>query len=277
MKFFQQALYGLLIGVANIIPGVSGGTIAVMLGIYDQLIDAVSSLRRRFWDSVRYLFPIGVGAVAGILLFSHLLKFLLGTYPGPTNFFFLGLILGGIPVIIRRIRSSGRLRPVSIVPLIAAFLCMILLFVFSRSDGGPTALITSLTFGRTLQFFFCGALAAACMILPGVSGSMVMMLLGVYYSILTAIAELNIILLLPVAFGILLGFFGGAKLIGLCLHRWEQGAYSAILGLIAGSLFPVLNNAQIGANLQGVFSIVTLILGVLFSLWMLRLQKHFGG
>lgn len=277
MKFFQYTLYGLLIGVANIIPGVSGGTIAVMLGIYDQLIDAVSSLRRRFWDSVRYLFPIGVGAAIGILLFSHLLKFLLSAYPGPTNFFFLGLILGGIPVIARRIRGSGHLHPSSFVPLIAAFLCMILLFIFSQTGGDPTAVTTSLTFGRTLQFFFCGALAAACMILPGVSGSMVMMLLGVYYSILTAISDLNVVLLLPVAFGILLGFFGGAKLIGLCLHRWEQGTYSAILGLIAGSLFPVLRNAHIGANLQSVFSIVFLILGVLFSLWMLRLQKHFGG
>ena len=93
MDFLSRMLKGLVVGVANIIPGVSGGTMAVVMGIYDKLIGAVSDLRRDFKNSVIYLFPIGVGALLGILLFSYLIEYLLANFTMPTNIFFLGLIL----------------------------------------------------------------------------------------------------------------------------------------------------------------------------------------
>lgn len=96
MDFLSRIVKGLVVGVANIIPGVSGGTMAVVMGIYDKLIGAVSDLRKDFKNSVLYLLPIGIGAVLGIVLFSHLIEFLLRDFTMPTNIFFLGLILGSI-------------------------------------------------------------------------------------------------------------------------------------------------------------------------------------
>ena len=206
MEFLSRVLKGLVVGVANIIPGVSGGTMAVVMGIYDRLIGAVSDLRRDFKNSLLYLFPIGIGAVLGIVLFSHLIKFLLEGYPMPTNLFFLGLILGSIPMIFRRARK-------------------------------------------------------------------VMVLLGVYTSVLTAISDLNIPLLLPVGVGVLLGIFFGAKGINWCMKHYEQQTYFAILGLIAGSVPPILLNAGFTPGVQTVVSLFTLAAGAAIAWWMGKLEN----
>lgn len=272
MEFLKNMLYGLLIGTANIIPGVSGGTMAVVLNIYDQLIGAVSDLRRKFRDSLRLLIPIGLGAVIGIVAFSKLIKFLLGAYPAPTNFFFLGLVIGSIPLIYKRAANQKKLQTVHFVPFLAALAVMLFMTLLPANDGAG-ALITSLTPVNAVWLVLCGAIAAASMILPGVSGSMVMMILGVYTSILTAISDFNILLLIPVGVGILAGLFGGAKIIGLCMSRFPQGTYFAILGLIVGSIYPVFRNAEFHLNLQGGVAIVMLCLGTVCTIFMERLQK----
>ena len=191
MEFLSRVLKGLVVGVANIIPGVSGGTMAVVMGIYDRLIGAVSDLRRDFKNSLLYLFPIGIGAVLGIVLFSHLIKFLLEGYPMPTNLFFLGLILGSIPMIFRRARKES-FQKSSLLPFAVSFAVMLLMTIFQNVSDASSALITTLTPLTAIRLLLSAAVAAACMIMPGISGSMVMVLLGVYTSVLTAISDLNI-------------------------------------------------------------------------------------
>ena len=185
MEFLSRVLKGLVVGVANIIPGVSGGTMAVVMGIYDRLIGAVSDLRRDFKNSLLYLFPIGIGAVLGIVLFSHLIKFLLEGYPMPTNLFFLGLILGSIPMIFRRARKES-FQKSSLLPFAVSFAVMLLMTIFQNVSDASSALITTLTPLTAIRLLLSAAVAAACMIMPGISGSMVMVLLGVYTSVLTA-------------------------------------------------------------------------------------------
>ena len=184
MEFLSRVLKGLVVGVANIIPGVSGGTMAVVMGIYDRLIGAVSDLRRDFKNSLLYLFPIGIGAVLGIVLFSHLIKFLLEGYPMPTNLFFLGLILGSIPMIFRRARKES-FQKISLLPFAVSFAVMLLMTIFQNVSDASSALITTLTPLTAIRLLLSAAVAAACMIMPGISGSMVMVLLGVYTSVLT--------------------------------------------------------------------------------------------
>lgn len=268
--FFKNALYGLIIGVANIIPGVSGGTMAVVLNIYDRLIDAVGTLRKHFKKNLLFLIPIAAGAGIGILLFSTLIKYLLAYYPMPTNFFFLGLVAGSFPMIFRRATSHG-FKPTYLIPAVAAFAALVVI-TFAPS-GGQGAVMTQLTPLSAIWLAVCGAVASACMILPGVSGSMVMMILGVYTTILTAISDFNIPLLIPVALGILLGLFGGAKLIAACMDRFFSATYFAIIGLIAGSIVPVLRNAGFSFGLQGLFSLCAFAAGIACTILMSRLQK----
>ncbi len=273
MDFLSRVLKGLIVGVANIIPGVSGGTMAVVIGIYDKLIAAVSNLKKDFKNSVIYLFPIGIGAVLGILLFSHLIKFLLQDYTMPTNIFFLGLILGSIPMIYHK-AVKEKVKKSSILPFVVCFGIMILMtFLQGVSDEGNT-LITTFSIGNAIRLVLSAALAAACMIMPGISGSMVMVLLGVYTSVLTAISSINLAVLIPVAVGVLIGLFGGAKGIDYCMKKYEQQTYFAILGLIAGSVLPIVLSAGYTPGFQTVLSVVTLVAGAGIALWMGKLEKN---
>lgn len=267
MDFLSRLLKGLIVGVANIIPGVSGGTMAVVIGIYDKLIGAVSDLRKDFKNSVIYLFPIGVGALLGIVLFSHLIEFLLRDFTMPTNIFFLGLILGSIPMIFKR-ATQKRFEKVSILPFLVCFAVMMLMTFFQNVSDEGSALITTLTAGTAIRLVLSATVAAACMIMPGISGSMVMVLLGVYTSVLTAISSMNIPVLIPVAIGVLAGILLGAKVINLCLRRYEQQTYFAILGLIAGSILPICFNAGYTPGFQTVLSVITLVAGTAIAFWM---------
>ncbi len=267
MDFLSRLLKGLIVGVANIIPGVSGGTMAVVIGIYDKLIGAVSDLRKDFKNSVIYLFPIGVGALLGIVLFSHLIEFLLRDFTMPTNIFFLGLILGSIPMIFKR-ATQKRFEKVSILPFLVCFAVMMLMTFFQNVSDEGSALITTLTAGTAIRLVLSATVAAACMIMPGISGSMVMVLLGVYTSVLTAISSMNIPVLIPVAIGVLAGILLGAKVINLCLRRYEQQTYFAILGLIAGSILPICLNAGYTPGFQTVLSVITLVAGTAIAFWM---------
>lgn len=272
MEFLTRMVQGLVVGVANIIPGVSGGTMAVVMGIYDKLISAVSDLKKDFKKSVLYLLPIGLGAVLGIVLFSHLIKYLLGSYSMPTNFFFLGLILGSIPMIYRR-ASREKFQKSSAIPFAVCFAVMLLMTLLQNVSDEGSALITSLTLMTAIRLFLSGAVAAACMIMPGVSGSMVLVLLGAYTSVLTAISALNLPILIPVAFGVLVGLFGGAKIINYCMKHHEQQTYFAILGLIAGSILPIILRAGHTPGLHTVLSVVTLVAGGGIALWMGKLEQ----
>ena len=267
MDFLSRLLKGLIVGVANIIPGVSGGSMAVVIDIYDKMIGAVSDLRKDFKNSVIYLFPIGVGALLGIVLFSHLIEFLLRDFTMPTNIFFLGLILGSIPMIFKR-ATQKRFEKVSILPFLVCFAVMMLMTFFQNVSDEGSALITTLTAGTAIRLVLSATVAAACMIMPGISGSMVMVLLGVYTSVLTAISSMNIPVLIPVAIGVLAGILLGAKVIHLCLRRYEQQTYFAILGLIAGSILPICLNAGYTPGFQTVLSVITLVAGTAIAFWM---------
>ena len=275
MDFLSRMLKGLVVGIANIIPGVSGGTMAVVMGIYDKLIGAVSDLRRDFKNSVIYLFPIGVGALLGILLFSYLIEYLLANFTMPTNIFFLGLILGSIPMIYRR-APREKLKKVSLLPFAASFAVMIVMTLLQNVTDAGSALITTLDVGSAIRLFLSAVAAAACMIMPGISGSMIMVLLGVYTSVLTAISSFNIPVLIPVALGVLLGVFWGAKLIDWCMKRFEQQTYFAILGLIAGSILPILLNAGYTPGLHTLLSLIALIAGAAIAFWMSRMDGQQG-
>lgn len=264
MKFLLNIIYGMIVGIANIIPGVSGGTMAVILNIYDELISSFTGLRKHFKKSILYLLPIVIGAVAGVFGFSKLLEFLLNDYPMPTNFFFIGLIVGGLPLVFRKAMET-KFKPVSVIPFIIFLGIMIALAFINTGSSETAGIITTLDFGTVVYMILGSALAAMCMIIPGVSGSMIMMIIGLYNTVLTSISNLNIVMLIPVAVGIIIGIVGGAKLIDICIKKFPQATFFAIMGLMIGSLLSVYNNSGFVFNVQGIIAIFTFIAGFLIS------------
>lgn len=178
----MQALYwvicGVLIGVANIIPGVSGGTMAVILKVFDRMIEALSL--KNLKENWLFIVCVGVGAGAGILAFSKAIKFLLLHYPMATNFTFIGLILGSIPMIFKRAkdaskRKDGTFAPLSLIAFVATFALMVVLSVIN--EGSLTNTVqTTMNAGLFIWLLVCAAISTFAMILPGISGSFVMLL-----------------------------------------------------------------------------------------------------
>ena len=268
MKFVLEMLRGMVIGLANIIPGVSGGTMMVSMGIYDTLIHCITHLFKEFKKSILTLLPYAVGMVLAIGGLSFALKWAFAVYPLPTNTLFIGLILGGLPAILRQVKGKKK-GAVGAVLFVVFFALIIVMQIFQSEH---VATIT-LSFGEVIKLFVLGAVASATMVIPGVSGSMILKLLGYYEPVVTvaipglisglahgewAAVGANVGILLPFGLGIVVGIFAIAKLIEVLLARWEGQTYCAILGLVTASPVAILMATEM-VNLSWTTLIISLL------------------
>lgn len=254
----NKILRGMVIGLANIIPGVSGGTMMVSMGIYDTLIYSITHLFKEFWKSVKTLLPYLAGMVAAIILGAFGLKAAFNSYPLPTNALFIGLILGSIPAIIYQMKGEKTGVTGAVI-----FLLLFALVVVLKVIEGNTRVALGVGVLDLIKYFFLGALASATMVIPGVSGSMILKTLGYYEPIVTdtlpeAIKALtggnwgllghDLLILLPFGIGIVVGIFAIAKLIEVLLKKWKGYTYCGILGMVAASPIVIMmdkNNWQV--------------------------------
>ena len=273
MKFIKSILRGVAIGIANIIPGVSGGTMMVSMGIYDEVICAVTGIFRQWKQSVRTLFPYAVGMGAGIVGLSFVISHLFARYPLQTAMLFIGLIFGGLPLLLPKV--AGRTPSAAELAVFAVFFGLI---VWMQFWGEGHSKLLTVDAGTMLSLFFIGALAAAAMVIPGVSGSMLLMSLGYYTPIIDHINAFVIAvvtldfstvwycvgILAPFGIGVLLGAFLIAKLVEYLLKRHERMTYFAILGLVAASPVAVFSGSGIGEAGIGAWAagIILFALGV---------------
>lgn len=254
---------GFILGIANIIPGVSGGTLAITLGIYEQLIGTISHLFHNIKKNLGFIIPIGIGAVLSVLVLSKLINYSLEQFPIPTTLFFIGLIVGGVPFIYKKVEKEKK-RGGHIVAFLCTFFFILLLGFVKNGNG--TVSLENLTVGSTFLLFLVGVIAAATMVIPGISGSFVLMLLGFYKPILNTISNLtdfqllghNMMILIPFGIGIVIGIILIAKLIEYLLKRHETITYYAILGFILSSVVTL-----VGGLYGTFFTIPQMLVGIL--------------
>ena len=259
----------MVVGIANIIPGVSGGTMMVAMGLYDKLIHAITHLKSEFRESLKLLVPIFLGAAIAIVALSRLFEFLLTNYPIPTNFAFCGLIAGSLPFIFKKVKGHA----VSVgkgICFVIFFAVVILMAVMGETSGN--AADVSFGFINVAKLLVVGIIAAATMVIPGVSGSMMLMLLGYYDTILKTINKFMDALiafdiqdilvqcgiLIPFGIGVILGIFLIAKLIEFIFSKAEIHAYYAIIGLILASPIAILLKTD-----WSDFSVLMLVTGII--------------
>ena len=278
LGYLKLILCGIVFGIANVIPGVSGGTMLVVFGIYDQLTEAISGVRAIIKNIVFLLF-LGIGAGVGILGFAALIKYLFENCGVQTNMYFIGLILGSVPMIFHMGTAEKKVRPLCLLPFILAMGLVIGLTVLNgymeANDLIPAAeTVEGFSIFVTVKLLICAFVAAVAMIIPGLSGSFVMMLLGVYNTVINAIQikALNFYVIIPVAVGVVLGIILGAKLISTLIKKHKLMVYSAIMGLVIGSVYAILPSG-FGFNLQTGYGFVCLLFGVLTSILVERLGK----
>ena len=285
LQWFLDILRGAVIGVSNIIPGVSGGTMAVSMGIYDRVIYAVNNLFKQFKKNFRDLLPIIIGVLIGLFAFAALIGNLLGTKSSeipmkrlPTTFAFIGLILGGLPAIYKRVNmKSAR------IPGVILFLIFLALVVVLPLLNPPEARTVDHSIGTILLMIPLGAIASSTMVVPGISGSMILMLLGYYNPVINAMNDLrggdwsSLAILAPYAIGLLVGIVFIAKLMNFLLKKHAALTFSAIFGLVIGSPVALLMQNrecfQIATTGNWIISIVCLVIGFAVAWFMSTLDK----
>jgi putative membrane protein len=276
-KYIRNFVNGMAFGVTQIVPGVSGGTIAIILGFYDELIEAVNHFTGDARKYLKLLIPLLLGIAAGIILFGSLVHYLLTSYSFPTMLFFIGLIVGIIPLIYAKVKEPGQKLKSKEVALV--LVPMILLIAVSglkpQTVTAPADVIAGMGAGYMVFLFFVGVIAAAALVIPGVSGSFVMLLLGVYHVVVYSVSSIrywlgditNLALFLeickvlaPFAIGVVIGGLFTARLVEKFLKEYEKAIYSVILGLLSGSVFVLFREPIV---FQSGVTAVTAVIGVI--------------
>ncbi len=225
---------GAAIGAANTVPGVSGGTIAVVTGIYDRLVAAIGDFFSPRWRShLMLVAPVLIGAVLGIAGFAWVIEWGLVNAPEQTFFVFVGLIAGSLPFVASQLRGHP-IRPHHVVLGIAALGLLVVQAVIGEPPMSDA--ITELSATTVAPLLRAGVVATATMIVPGVSGSFVLLVIGMYATFLHAVRTANIPVLLVLAVGAAVGLILASKLMNLLLTRFHVATYWVILGLVAGSI-----------------------------------------
>ena len=268
MNMFKNIIKGMMIGIANIMPGVSGGTLAVSMGIYDKLIHCITHILSEFKESMKFLLPIFAGAGIALVALTFVIEALFQYYPIPTNLLFIGLIVGGLPPVVTKVKSHK----LSFGHILAGLLFFALVVGMAMmGDNGNRQVTLNLGIVPMIKLVLVGIIAAATMIIPGVSGSMVLLILGYYQPIIqqitafcTAVITLDmagilhgIAILLPFGIGVLIGILGIAKIIEIIFEKYPVYAYCAIIGLIAASPIAIL----VCSNFAG-FSVSVLLISI---------------
>lgn len=261
---------GFAMGTTDLVPGVSGGTIALLLGIYDDFIRSISGIfSKRFWESLKFLIPIGLGMVIAIGVLSKLINYLLSTHTVPTMFFFIGLIGGIIPYLLKTSKFKQTFNTLHYILLVLGIVIIVVITLLNNGDkhAGETLTLNS---GLVIKYFIAGMCASSAMLLPGISGSFMLLVFGVYGTVMFAISEfmsLNfaaIPILLTVGFGVICGFLFSSKLIQYLLSYYTFLTYALIIGFVVGSLYAVFPGLP-STFITWIISIITLILGFVIS------------
>ncbi|MDY5123764.1 MAG: DUF368 domain-containing protein [Treponema sp.] len=294
MRMLITFLQGIIVGMCNVIPGVSGGTLVVIFNIYDEFLSIMSVNIKKTIKNWRFVVPILLGIVVGVLIFSKAITFLYSRFPVQTNFFFTGLIVGSIPLMGKYVfckKNDSKKSVLSIIISVSFILIgfAVIFGIFIAQNNVNTNVTVSelpvLTFELAVKFLAAGIVSAVAMIIPGVSGSLLMLIMGVYPIVIAAISGLtdsetivhSILLLVPTGIGIVIGLFGGAWLIKKLLNKFTNQTYAVILGLIVGSIINIFPGFKCITGIgMGIGSVICLAAGIALAYCSSAFNKNTG-
>lgn len=242
--FLYRVFCGFFLGISIFAPGVSGSVMAVMMGIYSKLLDIVANPFKDFKKNVVYLFPMGIGAVISLVLFVLGFSYLFKTYPKATYLLFMGLIAGNLPVVFKDALQGDSANDRSLKNPSAGWknrylLSLVPAFALALGVGILRANSVAASSVTLPYLALCGAVAGVCSMMPGMSISMVLMVLGVYDHILASAKAIDILPLVIWGGCFLVGMVGFSRLTKWALARYHSMAYFGVLGFMSGSLIGI--------------------------------------
>ena len=278
-KDSKNVLIGAIVGIASVLPGVSGGLIAILCGVYERLIDDLSDLRHKLFSDFRFLFTLGTGLIVGMFAAVLVLDYTLNSFEILCMSFFFGLILAQIPDIYalsgHRIGKGTSLNQI-LAFVIGLGIVVALMFVNTEDGTGIRPEVHSIT--NMALFCICGILLAISKIVPGISGSSLLIALGLFDVTISSMAHLDLYFLIPLGIGLVIGVLGFSKVMSLCLKKYRSQTYLMILGLTIGSLLIIVQELMgMGLDTTDVKSaMLAAIVGVAVSYGFSMYGKRLG-
>lgn len=269
IDWWLRFIKGIFIGSGFILPGVSGGALAAVFGIYERIILFLANLTKNFKDNVRFFFPVGLGAVTGIFVLSFAVSFLLGNYETIILWFFVGCIVGTVPALWREAGKRGR-NKMDVVNMVVTFIVFILFLSFGER------LFTTAIEQNTWTWLLAGGLIGLGMIVPGLSPSNFLIYLGMYKAMSDGIKNLNLNVIIPIVIGVVACVLLLSKLVELILERAYSTMFHFILGVVFASTLMIIPVDYQGLNWLGILACVVLFeLGILLGWWMSDLERRY--
>lgn len=267
-------LKGMILGSAMIIPGVSGGTLAISLGLYERIINTISHFFKDFKKNLLFVINLGLGVLASLILGALILNYTFEHYPIPTIIFFIGLLIGSIPSLLKRVDLRNTLRISNVFYFLVGV--SIVLCVYLLKGNNNVVFSNNFNLIQTIKLVLVGVVAAATLVVPGISGSFMLMILGYYEPILKTITDFikmnnitnNLIILIPFGIGVVLGIIVISKIIEFLFKKYETKTYYAVIGFLVASIIEIIISlfSYTTNIIQIIISIVLFVLGLLLTL-----------
>lgn len=280
-SWLVRLLKGIAVGIGAILPGLSGGVLAVIFNIYDPLLRFLGNMRKNFMANVRYFIPVGIGVGFGVVLFSLFVEQAFGQYAAQFTCLFIGFVAGTFPSLYRTAGKEGRDKAdwsIMIVSAVAIFFVMVL--------GGSIAAQVAPSF---LAWVFSGALIGLGVIVPGMSPSNFLIYFGLYDKMAAGISAFDFGVIIPLAIGLVACVLLFAKLANWLFDKFYSKMYHFILGMVIGSSVAILPTVVFpamtpeGLNAMGmslvpaiIFSVIMFFVGVVFSYWFSKIEDRYS-
>lgn len=267
MNFLSGFLKGVAIGAGAIAPGVSGGALAVIFGLYDKITNFIAHLNKNFKENLLFFIPIGAGAAAGVLIFSRIIEFLFQYYETEVRYAFVGLMLGTLPSVIREANKRGYRQKYLIPFIISLTLTLIVTFL----ENNAVNIINEAGTGPVHVIIY-GVIIGFGTIIPGISASIILMYMGAYEIVIGAISNLHLVVIFYLGIGFIISILLFAKLISVLFEKAFGMTYYAILGLVLGSIISIFPGFEIS-----VYYCMNLLILLLCGILSYSLSRYAGG
>lgn len=265
--FLVRILQGMLIGLGAVLPGISGGVLCVIFGIYRPVMELLSNPRKYFFTHIRMLLPVILGGAVGFLGVANILSFFLEKYPDPSVCLFVGLIAGMMPSLMREAGKEGRTKGSWVVLVIAA---AVIFFILTALDLLSVTLVPNLGW-----YVFCGVCLALSVIVPGMSFSTLLMPLGLYTPFVDGLGHLNMSILIPSGIGAVATVICFAKMVDALWDKYYSYVFHAIVGIVIAATVMIIPFESFTASLgAAIVNVICLGIGVACSLLLNRIEKE---
>jgi len=268
IDWILRFIKGMLIGSGFILPGVSGGALAAVFGVYERIISFLAHITKDFKKNVLYLFPLGLGGIVGVFVFSFMISYFLGTYETQILWLLIGCILGTIPTLWKQAGKNGRQGKHIAILIITFFIILAFMFYGEKLFYGSIP-------QNFLTWTLAGALIGLGIIIPGLSPSNLLVYMGMYKDMADGIKELNPMVILPIAIGGILSVLLLSKIVDYIFRKAYAELFHGILGVVFASTIVIVPRNFNYFSISTLTCLLFCIIGMILAYWMCTLEKKY--